>query len=139
VRNFRQKLAGLQRDERRFAAAAFACAPFVEVALRTVGLQRTLGWVERLSAATRRDRDTWIAPDRAAQIIDGVYRFHPLAPGKCLPRALLHYGLQRQRGADVRFVVGVKRPDKTSIEAHAWVEAAMGPAPATEFSPILRT
>ncbi len=147
LEKFISKLDTLQADERKFALAACACAPVVEVALRTLGLSRTLDWVERLTPPRRHARagvrhaHFGIAPERAASIIDSVYRLQPLR-GRCLPRALLQYGLQRRWGTPVRFVVGVKKPARTEasaldLDAHAWVEALDGPARSPEFAPIL--
>lgn len=137
LRKFKRKVLDLSVEERRLAAAAVVCAPVVEVTLRTAGLRRTLDWIEWVSAATRRGGPT-MAPARAEQIINGVYRLQPWL-GKCLPRALLQYGLQRQRGADVRFVVGVKRPADRTVDAHAWVEMTAGPQREAQFAPILES
>lgn len=142
LRRFKEKLVNLRADERRFAAAALVCAPFVEMSLRTFGLRRTLDWVEQITADARLDETVSssgisadrISPERAAAIIDAVYRLQPLR-GQCLPRALLQYGLQRRRGAAVRFVVGVKRPSAAGLDAHAWVESIEAPG-SSDFSPL---
>lgn len=139
LRIIKRKVTAIRPEERSFAAAALLCAPWVEGALRVAGLARTLSWVERLSDAVPWDAPA-IPPERAQYIIDGLYRHQPYL-GACLPRALLSYGLQRQRGGAVRFVIGVKRSDAT-IDAHAWVESTeteptsdeVEPAP---FAPIL--
>ncbi len=151
LRKLFTKVRQLSATERRFAAAAWAGAPLVEALLRTAGLQRTLQGVQRTSDWVRQRRPfrgETIAPERGEAIIDSVYRLHPWA-GRCLPRALLHYGLQRRRGAQVRFVIGVKRPTEDTdtivdtltagddIAAHAWVESLRGPRRSLDFVPIL--
>ena len=139
LRKFRGKFSKLNARERRFAAAALLCAPLVEVSLRAAGLQRTLRWVERLSASQRPDtvNVTPLSAERAQYVVDGVYGAIP-GLGRCLPRALLQYGLQRREGTDVRFVIGVKPPGQDALDAHAWVELADGPSRSTDFAPILR-
>lgn len=135
LRRFKEKLADLAAHERRFALAALVCAPFVEISLRTLGLQRTLAWIEQITADPNETTPlARIPPERAAAIIDAVYRLQPLR-GQCLPRALLQYGLQRRHGAAVRFVVGVKCPSAAGLDAHAWVEAIEAPR-SSDFSPL---
>lgn len=131
-RKFKRKVGSLRAHEREFAMAAFVLGPVVHASLRTVGLRRTLDWVERASMRVR-DREP-MSPARAQYLIDGIARYQPLM-GRCLPRALVQYGLQRRRGTDVRFVIGVRRPEEHTLDAHAWVESSSPRS--TEFDPIL--
>ncbi len=157
LRKFKEKVASLSPEERRFATSAMVAAPIVEVCLRVAGLKRTLALVERWipeDDSPRSGEREVIAPERAAALIDAVYRLQPLR-GRCLPRALLQYGLQRRRGAAVRFVVGVRKEpgrsqtnrspsnnrsdESPSLDAHAWVEAIApgGDTQPGDFVPIL--
>jgi hypothetical protein len=136
LRKLRQKVDDMSPSERRFAATAAVCAPFVEVSLRTAGLARTLAWIEVLTDHRPRSPEA-MDPERAASIVDSVYRLQPLR-GRCLPRALLQYGLQRRAGEDVRFVVGVRKPEEGALDAHAWVEVVGGARRSVDFEPILR-
>ncbi|MBI4703702.1 MAG: lasso peptide biosynthesis B2 protein [Deltaproteobacteria bacterium] len=149
AREILRKIAALRPAERRFAAAAWLLAPAVEISLAALGLRRTLAWIERFGP-----RSPWgatgIGAHDGAGLVDRAYRLH-LLRGRCLPRALVQYGLHRRDGRPVRFVVGVKRGaaacpaphEPLPIEAHAWVEdvapGAADPSPARNgsFQPLL--
>jgi Transglutaminase-like superfamily len=127
ARKFMRVSRQLTAPEAAFAARAWLLAPWVELSLATLGLQRTLRAIEGLTPPARR-RAPAVTPERARRLVDGIYRLH-LVRGRCLPRSLLQYALLRRLGAPVRLVVGVRRG--SGLEAHAWVEP-ITPSPTSE-------
>lgn len=127
-----------------FLARAWAAIPIVEVSLRVLGYQRTLGWIERVPSGRSGGKTSLILGER---LVAAAYRAHPTR-GDCLPRSLVQYLLHRRDGTGARFVIGVRRPGRdvplaandpggARIEAHAWVEGAAGaPEAAQSFAPI---
>ena len=134
VRRFARR--AIRRSEPiRFGALAWLAAPAVEVALATIGLERTLRVVEGLprghaglSQATR--------VGEGEGLVAIAFRLHVALRGHCLPRALVQYALHRLDGTPARFVVGVRRGQDAPIDAHAWVEAPDQPPP-SGFQPLL--
>jgi hypothetical protein len=132
------------RAELEFAAKAWIGAFPVELSLAALGLASTLRWIEAASPARGRSRPSALSVADGERAVGRAYRVH-LLRGKCLPRALLQYLLHRRDGAEVHFIVGVRRSageGSGSIDAHAWVEPAGEGRPAAaragdDFEPLL--
>ena len=91
----------------------------VKIALKTIGLERTLQWITR--------RVTGVPQDPAVSVAAVAETEHAVAmagafyPGRamCLEQSLVLYYVLRRRGATVKYCQGVQlRP----FAAHAWVE-----------------
>ncbi len=132
-----QKLGALSAGERHFLLRAWVAAPWIEAALATLGLARTLAWIEAASPLGGGARVDGVDLVRGSQLVDVAYRGHLLLRGTCLPRSLLQYLLHRRDGRDVKLVIGVRSRD----HAHAWVEepSTAHAANAAHFAPIFST
>jgi hypothetical protein len=97
----------------------------VRLDLRRYPLPELVGRYSQLPAATRQHR--------VSTLRNGVDRLLvlPGRPLRCLPRALVLYGLAVEQGHDARLVVGLPRAGDSN-RAHAWVEidgVDVGPSP----------
>ena len=129
------RVAELRPEARRFLALAWLGAPAVELALRTAGLRRTLGWIEEHAPA--RSRTGAVTLEEGAWLVRSAWRRHPLLRGRCLPQSVRQYHLHRRDGTPARLVVGVRRGDAKVLEAHAWVQRPDAAEPTEPFAPIL--
>lgn len=126
-------VAGLRESRPRelwFAAKAWFLALPVELSLHTLGLRRTIRWIEAIPTP-RQPRPDAVGVATGEKLVGRAYRLH-LLRGQCLPRSLVQYGLHRQEGTGARFIIGVRRTD--GLAAHAWVEPATGEVGSPAFS-----
>jgi hypothetical protein len=102
--------------------------------LRTLGLNRTLRVIHRLTCRTA-DRPSAIASEPAAQLASRLAWIAAFYPGRalCLEQSVALYAVLRSIGHDARFRIGV-RP--YGFVAHAWVES--GGLPIDEHPELLR-
>lgn len=113
----------LRPEAKRFAVAAWLGAPWVELALATLGLRRTLALAERVGPE-RASESAWqkISVEEGERLVRAAYSAH-FVRGRCLPQSVLQYALHRLDGAPVRFVIGIRREPQTRLDAHAWIES----------------
>jgi hypothetical protein len=117
-------------------------AIWIEIALRVMPFSRLLQRVgcSRSPSATVTDFR------RLVRFVAVAYQILPL-PATCLRQSLVLHALLTRRGAPSRFRLGVAR-NRTSLEAHAWVECdgmtndagsrfAELTAPAKEFADVV--
>ncbi len=119
----------------RFGAMAWTLAPVVEVSLGTLGLQRTIGWLERLTARERSGSSS-VSLEVGERVVGRAFRAHVGLRGLCLERALVQWAVHRLDGTPARFVIGVRdgasHMGEEGVQAHAWVEHDDDPAAAPE-------
>jgi hypothetical protein len=124
-------MAGFGSANAMFLVRAWLLAPAVEVSLGSLGLDRTLLWLDALCGG--RGARHVVAGGRVGVragegLVRRAYRAHPLLGGLCLSRSLVQYALHRYDRTPARLVIGVRRaPD---LDAHAWIEEGSAPAPA---------
>ena len=107
----------------RAAAVIFLLATIGRLT-RRLGVQRVLRMVEGLAptlALLLRPASTSTSPSALAKWVDAADQRFATAPGRCLPRSLLLYGMLRARGHQPEFKVGVRTVTGV-FESHAWVE-----------------
>ncbi len=130
-----RRLAGLRPEARRFAARAWLAAPLVRGSLALLGLRSTLQWVEAAPGGPRPDAPR-IGVSEGSVLVRRAFRAHVVG-GECLPQAIVQYLLHVRDGVPARLVVGVRRPERGLLEAHAWVEADdLQPDSTPPFGPI---
>lgn len=109
----------------RFGAVAWALAPMVEASLGAVGLKRTIGWLERLTARGGRGPEA-VDLDLGERVVRRAFRAHIGLRGLCLERALVQWAAHRLEGTPARFVIGLRdgarHTGEDGVQAHAWVE-----------------
>lgn len=98
--------------------------PTISLLLRTLGFQRSLSLVDRLSR-----RRSQAVPSRTEQAdaaaicrLVGMASRHGLCAATCLRQALVLWFLLRRRGMPAELRIGVRKTAE-GLEAHAWVES----------------
>src|SRR5262245_18739380 len=109
-------------------AEALFILPAIQLAVRLVGLQRTLGWISGLVAA----RGKVAAPgastaeiERIVHLIRGTCRRLPFR-ASCLDRSLVAVALLGRRAVPVEICIGFRKSD-ADVQGHAWVEHGSHP------------
>jgi hypothetical protein len=117
-----------------------ACAA-VPCALELFSANRAFSWLARVPAGGERVSPTLLAVhvDRILHRGKGIWRH------SCLRRAVVLALLLRRSGHDARVVIGVRRDEAGTLEAHAWLacdgrEPFLEPSEAiATFQPLSRT
>jgi len=115
-------LAQLSPRERGWLAIALLGLPILHLALRYFGLRRTQAFLARCPARPALAPPT-PAQQRAAQrLAHLVKRAARYSGATCLRQALLVWWLLRWQGLASELHLGVRRPARQALDAHAWVE-----------------
>lgn len=117
----------MQRSDRRDSALMLSLEAWLLVPLFAVALRVWPGLVMRRGTRLRR-RD--LNPVRCADLADrvalAVERAAARLPARvatCLPRAFTVHLMLTRRGAESHLRIGVLKPSKGAMRAHAWVDA----------------
>jgi hypothetical protein len=108
----------LRGGDWRLLVEAIALAPYVELGLRVLPLNRLLARVGRARRLSRRAQD--IDLDRTARIVEALFRRYPFR-ASCLKKSLVLVCLVRRRGLPAELRIGVTKAGDRLL-AHAWVE-----------------
>ena len=118
------KFKTLPAEEKRLVAAAAVLLPLVDLALRTLGYQRTQHLLTRNTAdrkiqpLSREDR--FARAQRVAYCVRVAARKGPYRV-TCLRESLVSWWLLRRRGIPAVLRIGVGK-EEADLKAHAWVE-----------------
>jgi hypothetical protein len=114
------RVLALSSADWRLLAEAIVVAPYVELGLRVIPLDRLLATLGR--TGRRRGVGLEIDLDRTARIVEALFRHYPFRPS-CLKKSLVLFRLARRRGMPAQLRIGVKK-QRDELLAHAWVECA---------------
>jgi len=113
----------LAPNERWLLLGLMLGLPAVTLLLRVFGFVRTRDWLERRSrkpSSRLATADDLHSAERLAQLADIAGRRGAVTV-TCLRQSLLVWCLLRRRGLDPELKLGVRK-ERTSFDAHAWVE-----------------
>ena len=114
----------LDRIDRRLILEALVLVTLVRasiVVLRFTTLRRGAGAYVWLRSRGSRACDRRVSAGRVAWAVNAVARRLPVRTS-CLVDAIAADAMLRRRGFASAFRVGVRRPDRRPLDAHAWVE-----------------
>jgi hypothetical protein len=141
------KLTALPPAERRFLALAWLLAPPTSALLAMAGFGSALSWVRSTSREVHEEPDGLVSVERGEELVRIAFD-RALSTRGCLPRSVVQFLLHRWLAPAPKLVIGVKReavplvkdsPTELlwSLDAHAWIERAEGPARSLGYVPIL--
>ena len=118
------KFKALPAEEKRLVTAAAVLLPLVDLALRTLGYQKTQNLLAR-NTADRKIRplspaDRFARAQRVAYCVRVAARKGPFRV-TCLRESLVTWWLLRRGGIPVVLRIGVGK-EEADLKAHAWVE-----------------
>jgi Transglutaminase-like superfamily len=119
----RLRLRDMRGLDAKLIAETILLLPAVQLAVRVVGLQRTVKWTARLTGSRIRGQpqiSNVSEIERITRLIRGTCRQWPFR-ATCLDRSLVTVVLLGRRGIPVTFCVGFRKSD-AGVEGHAWVE-----------------
>lgn len=98
---------------------AVVLLPLIGLALRTMGLRRTLSFLDRLAGSANVSAAGVASARRTERVVTWAARYG-LVRGTCLTRSLALWCLLRRQHIAAALRIGVRRED--AFEAHAWIE-----------------
>ena len=119
-----QRWRGLAADERLLVLGLLWLLPLIDLSLRSVGFQRSRGWLARFVPAEARllevDGEAIAGAQRLAALARAIGARSPWRTS-CLRQALAVWWLLRRRRLPAELRIGVIRRE-APFQAHAWVE-----------------
>lgn len=109
----------LRNDEKTALLKAAPVLAAAALALRVLGLKRTLKLLDRVPRGSDRHDTSCRALVRETQAVDRAAR--AMGVGTCLLKSLALYLRLRRRGIDTQLRIGVSK-DGEIFSAHAWLE-----------------